>query len=206
MDVEILQNSSELEMTRPFRVETLLWGTKKIPETYGYLGFVPGDGFYLKMVCEEADPLRTYTEDQDPVYQDSAMEAFVMFESDREREGFPIYMNLEVNANGALLAAYGKERVYRSYFSKDEVQAFSCKAGIESDRWSITLKIPLSVLEQIYGPLHLEEGSQFRCNFYKISETAACEHYASYSPVLSETPDFHLPEFFASAKLVRRER
>lgn len=98
MDVEILQNSSELEMTRPFRVETLLWGTKKIPETYGYLGFVPGDGFYLKMVCEEADPLRTYTEDQDPVYQDSAMEAFVMFESDREREGFPIYMNLEVNA------------------------------------------------------------------------------------------------------------
>ena len=107
MDVEILQNSSELEMTRPFRVETLLWGTKKIPETYGYLGFVPGDGFYLKMVCEEADPLRTYTEDQDPVYQDSAMEAFVMFESDREREGFPIYMNLEVNANGALLAAYG---------------------------------------------------------------------------------------------------
>ena len=201
MDVEILQNSSELEMTRPFRVETLLWGTKKIPETYGYLGFVPGDGFYLKMVCEEADPLRTYTEDQD-----SAMEAFVMFESDREREGFPIYMNLEVNANGALLAAYGKERVYRSYFSKDEVRAFSCKACIESDRWSITLKIPLSVLEQIYGPLHLEEGSRFRCNFYKISETAACEHYASYSPVLSETPDFHLPEFFASAKLVRRER
>lgn len=195
MDVEILQNSSELEMTRPFRVETLLWGTKKIPETYGYLGFVPGDGFYLKMVCEEADPLRTYTEDQDPVYQDSAMEAFVMFESDREREGFPIYMNLEVNANGALLAAYGKERVYRSYFSKDEVRAFSCKACIESDRWSITLKIPLSVLEQIYGPLHLEEGSRFRCNFYKISETAACEHYASYSPVLSETPDFHLPEF-----------
>ena len=41
------------------------------------------------------------------------MEAFVMFESDREREGFPIYMNLEVNANGALLAAYGKERVYQ---------------------------------------------------------------------------------------------
>ncbi len=59
MDVEILGNSQELEHVEPFRVETLLWGTKKIPETYGYLGYVPEDGFYLKMVCREKDPLRT---------------------------------------------------------------------------------------------------------------------------------------------------
>ena len=89
MEVEILRSRDELEGTKPFRVETLLWGTKKIPETFGYLGYVPGEGFYLKMVCVEKDPLRTYIADQDPVYQDSAMEAFLQFESAREREALP---------------------------------------------------------------------------------------------------------------------
>ena len=63
------------------------------------------------MVCEEKDPLRTYTEDFDPVYRDSAMEAFFQFIPEQE-----VYLNFEVNANGALLAAYGPSRVYRSYF------------------------------------------------------------------------------------------
>lgn len=35
-----------------------------------------GEGLYIKLVCEEKDPLRVYKEDQDPVYKDSAMEAF----------------------------------------------------------------------------------------------------------------------------------
>lgn len=204
MDVEILQSSRELESVKPFRVETLLWGTKRIPETYGYLGYVPGDGFYLKMVCREKEPLRTYTADLDPVYQDSAMEAFFLFDSEKEG-GVPLYVNFEANANGALLAAYGKERVCRSYFSKEEMEAFACRAQIGPDSWNITLKVPVGILEKVYGPLRLEEGSVFRCNFYKISETSSCEHYASYAPVLAETPDFHLPEFFASARLVRRE-
>lgn len=205
VDVEILQSGRELESVAPFRVETLLWGTKKIPETYGYLGYVPGDGFYLKMVCQEPEPLRKHTADLDPVYQDSAMEAFFLFDSEKEGEGLPVYVNFEANANGALLAAYGEERVHRSYFLKEEMKAFACKAQINPDSWNITLKIPQKILEKIYGPLRLEEGSVFYCNFYKISETAACEHYASYSPVLARTPNFHLPEFFASAKLVRRE-
>lgn len=34
------------------------------------------EGLYIKLVCEEKDPLRVYKEDQDPVYKDSAMEAF----------------------------------------------------------------------------------------------------------------------------------
>ena len=50
VEVEILRSRDELVETKPFRVETLLWGTKKIPETFGYLGYVPGEGFYLKMV------------------------------------------------------------------------------------------------------------------------------------------------------------
>lgn len=207
MNVEILNQVQELENTEPFQVDCLLWGTKAIPKTYGYLGFVPGDGFYLKMICEESDPMRTYTADQDPVYQDSAMEAFFMFESEQDRTGrleAPVYLNFEVNANGAMMAGYGKERIYRSYFPKETMQKFACRTEIRDDSWSLELRIPTEVLEEIYGPLHLGAGSRFSCNFYKLSETAKIEHYASYSPIRTEIPSFHLPEFFASAQIVER--
>ena len=75
-------------------------GTKEIPATYGYMGFVPGDGFYIKMVCEEKDPLRAYENDLDPVYRDSAMEAFFMFESEKERSGLATYLNFEAMPMG----------------------------------------------------------------------------------------------------------
>lgn len=202
MKIEVIRNAEELEQVTPFQVDCLLWGTKFSPKTYGYIGFVPGDGFYLKMVCEEADPLRSYKADQDPVYQDSAMEAFFMFESDKERGAKPTYLNFEVNANGALLAAYGTGRIYRSYFGKEELALFNCKAEIEPDKWYFTLRIPLEILERVYGALDLGTGSEFSCNFYKLSETASIEHYASYSPILTDIPSFHLPEYFAQAEIV----
>ena len=60
MIIKVINSKDELEALEPFRVEYLLWGTKRIPKTYGYLGFVRDEGFYLKMVCEEKEPLRTY--------------------------------------------------------------------------------------------------------------------------------------------------
>lgn len=200
--VETIRSREELEEVTPFQVDKLLWGTQKIPKTYGYLGFVPSDGFYLKMICEEADPLRTYTEDQDPVYQDSAMEAFFLFESEKERGPRPTYLNFEANANGALIAAYGTERTYRTYFGKEAMEAFECKALIENESWSVSIRIPIAVLEEVYGPLSLGVGSTFSCNFYKLSETAAVEHYAAYAPIPTKIPSFHLPEHFAEAEIV----
>lgn len=199
MEVKMIRSADELEMTTPFYVDKLLWGTKHIPKTYAYIGFVPDDAFYVKMVCEESDPLRNYTKRKDPVYRDSAMEVFLLFNSERARAYPPVYLNFEANANGALIASYGKERSYRSYFSMAEYKEFDCRAEIKEDRWSFVLHIPVTVLERIYGPLNLGEGSIFECNFYKISETKEIEHYASYSPIQSEAPSFHMPEFFAEA-------
>lgn len=199
MEVKMIYNVDELEMTAPFYVDKLLWGTKHIPKTCAYIGFVQGDAFYVKMVCEESNPLRNYTKQKDPVYRDSAMEVFLLFNSERERMEQPVYLNFEANANGALIASYGEERLYRSYFTNAEYREFDCKAEIKEDRWSFALRIPVTVLERIYGPLNLGEGSVFECNFYKISETKEIEHYASYSPIQSRVPSFHVPEFFAEA-------
>lgn len=196
MKIKILKNKEELTNLPPQEITHLLWGTKSIPHTYFYIGFVPEDGFYIRMICEEKEPLRTYTEDFSPVYQDSAMEAFFQFIPDQD-----VYLNFEVNANGALLASYGPSRIYRSYFSKEDMEKFQCHAEIEDNRWTAYIRIPICVLEHIYGPITFKSGDVISCNFYKISETKAVEHYAAYVPILSSTPSFHLPEYFASAIL-----
>ena len=201
MIVEVISSNKELENVRPFHVEHLLWGTKAIPRTYGYLGFVPDEGFYLKMVCEESEPLRTYENFLDPVYRDSAMEAFLQFEPQRGGRETAVYLNFEANANGALLAAYGSGRTYRTYFSKEELDLFGCTAAIEEDHWSFSIFIPIQVLENVYGSLNLGIGSRFTCNFYKISESKAIEHYASCFPIRSEIPSFHMPEYFGEARI-----
>lgn len=195
MIVEVIGSEKELEDVEPFHVEQLLWGTKSIPKTYGYLGFVPEEGFYLKMVCEEDEPLRTYENVLDPVYRDSAMEAFFQFEPERGR-GSAIYLNFEVNANGALLAEYGSGRAYRTHFTKEELEEFGCRAAVEEGRWSFRMHIPLGILDDIYGALNIGKGSRFTCNFYKISEAKEIEHYASCFPIRSEIPSFHMPEYF----------
>lgn len=199
MNVKILGHPDELDRTAPFEISHLLWGTKAIPRTYFYIGFVPGDGFYVRMVCEEANPLRTYTAINDPVYQDSSMEAFFHF--DPAGSYSPIYLNFEMNANGAILAAYGRERVYRSNFTPEQYDELCSSARIEDNRWIAEFKIPVSILERIYGRVALNRGDTFTCNFYKISEDASIEHYASYSPILTSIPSFHLTEYFATARL-----
>lgn len=201
MKVEIIHSADELDKTEPFFVDQLLWGTKEIPRTFGYLGFKPDDGFYLKMVCEEKNPRKVYHEDCDPVYQDSAVEAFFQFQPGGDRGNHPVYVNFEMNANGALLAAYGRDRTYRTCFTKEERELFGCRAEIGTDSWQASVRIPLTVLDRIYGPLNLKAGSEFTCNFYKISETKEIEHYASYSRIESEIPSFHLTEYFASARI-----
>ena len=200
LNIKILQNPEELNTVEPQEIRHLLWGTKSAPCTFFSVGFVPGDAFYVRMVCEEKDPLRTYTAHRDPVYRDSAMEAFFLF--DPTQGDMETYVNFEMNANGALLAAYGPSRMYRSYFSSEEYEQFHPTAQVEEDRWSISFCIPVSILEQIYGPLDLQAGSRLYCNFYKISEAADIEHYAAYSPITSDTPSFHMPEYFADAVLV----
>ncbi len=165
MIVEVISSKKELENVRPFHVKHLLWGTKAIPRTYGYQGFVPDEGFYLKMVCEEREPLRTYENLLDPVYRDSAMEAFLQFEPQRGGRETAVYLNFEANANGALLAAYGSGRTYRTYFSKEELDLFGCTATIEEDHWSFSIFIPIRMLEDVYGSLNLGIGSRFSGNF-----------------------------------------
>ena len=62
MEVQVIENKELLESVEPFEIANLLWGTEKIAKTYGYIGFVPEDELYLKLVCLGKNPFRVYKE------------------------------------------------------------------------------------------------------------------------------------------------
>ncbi len=193
-----LKTPEDLSRCPVFFVNQFNWGGDYRPVTSGRLGFLPGQGFLLEMECQEEDPCRNYTRDGDPVYLDSAMEAFFCFTPEDEK---PCYLNFEINANGAMLACHGRNRQERITFDKSMTEGLSCKAQVKEHAWSIRLMLPLSLITAVYPGLTLHTDSMFSCNFYKIKESEGLTHFASFAPILASEPDFHLPEFFARAQI-----
>ena len=57
MEVRLIENKELLESAELFKIENLLWGTEKIAKTYGYIGFVPGEGLYIKLQSKRLQKL-----------------------------------------------------------------------------------------------------------------------------------------------------
>ena len=199
MNIKIIDKKEQFAQCETFEITHLLWGTKEIPTTYGKIACWKDHGFLVEMTCEEKDPLRTYTKMNDPVSLDSGMEAFLSFWADDT----PLYVNVEMNANGATLMQYGTERADRTFFTEEQIRICQPQAVMEEKRWSIRFFLPLQLLEEIGGSIPQTSGTKIACNFYKVCEggNAGQIHYASYSPVDVLKPDFHRPEFFESGEL-----
>ena len=197
LEVKIIQSAEKLEETERIWIKHALWGTEYLPETYGYLGYVSGEGFYVKMVCRESDPIRKFTENRSPVCLDSAMEVFLQLPADT---GF--YVNFEVNANGAVLAEYGAERTGRTMFSEEMIARLCCTSRIIRDTWEVCFKIPQDLLEDIYGSVNLQKDSVLFINLFKVCEGAKPCHYGAYAYIPVEPPCFHLPEYYEKVILV----
>ncbi len=137
-----------------------------------------------------------YTNDHDPVWQDSCVEFFCQL------PGSKTYFNFEFNCIGTCLAT---ERISRTEdvnplssekmsqikrFSSLGTEPFEEKQG-DFD-WSLTVEIPFSILgiESDHMPEKLTG------NFYKCGDGTSVPHYVSWSPIAVEKPDFHRPEYF----------
>lgn len=198
--IKRIKSRDEIERCNRFDVNNFMWNSKKEPKTYGWMGYVEDEGFFVKMVCEEKDPKRTYTKPQDPVYIDSAMEIFLAFlEDGEELSNDCMYTNFEINSLGAMLANYGKGRNDRKQVTEEQYKATGVKSVIEDDKWYLEVLYPLNYLRTVCDIDKVIEGKEFYCNFYKIAEGEEIEHYGSFSPIESEKPNFHMPICFAKA-------
>ena len=149
----------------------------------------------LVRLLSAAPPARAVvTQDDGRVWEDSCLEFFFA------DEGSGRYVNLEANANGALLAAVGKSRHERQLLAslplvRPAVRCAPCGAG-----WEAVFRIPAAALRTLFG-LTLQPGLTLRVNAYACGDQTPSPYYAALFPVQTESPDFHRPEFFGQLLL-----
>lgn len=188
-----------------------LWTCLKKPETKATLAMTD-KGLEVHFEVKESDPLITAKEQQEPmlmVCQDSAVELFLAFPDDEHDQDFKpqlehcLYLNIEINSLGICYAKHGHSRKGRTAFTKEQIAALNIKASKSDTSWCIDLTVPRDFISSLahydaFSPDHV-----FAFNLYKISETKENEHYIAYNKVDVQAPNFHLPEYFALAKITK---
>ena len=174
-------------------IDQYAWSDAYVPTAYAQLIKIEGYGFALRMVCREKDPRAVYTEYNQPVYTDSCLEFFAIWDNASDK-----YLNMEMNARGTLLSCVGKDR-YERIPTLDACGELPAVQGfVGADEWGIVARIPFSVIAGVYGigADAFVSGYAFTGNFYKCGDDTAVPHYGSWSRVGTEKPDFHRPEYF----------
>lgn len=194
--IKTIKSRRVLESCPLFYVDQFNWGGEYRPLSYGRFAYLKGEGFCLWMACEEAGPVCHYRKDFEPVWMDSAMEGFFAFDNHSED-----YMNFEINSAGAMVAGFGSGKTGRRNLTALEAAVLERHVGQTGNAWFLELFIPLALITEYYGHLDFTPGSTIRLNFFKLAEGRESTHFASYAPIQSEEPNFHLPQFFATGIL-----
>lgn len=199
-EIHTIQDKSQLADCPVFSVDKYNWGGDYRPVTYGKMAYIQGKGFIVQMTSEEKDPLRTYINNEDPVFEDSAMEAFIEF-APETKTGY--YVNIEMNANGAMLNRFGEVPPGRKVFTAFTNAPCTCKAYINENSWTVEADISLEYVKDLFQKDSFQPGDMIRCNFYKLcAKDVPTRHYGSYTVIGTPEWNFHLPEFFAEAVIV----
>ena len=172
------------------KIDSYIWGKDYMPETKAWLYHITGQGFMLKMRCEERAPRATYTEANQPVYKDSCMEFFANYYPGEEGTG---YINFEMNSNGAVLCEYGQPGD-RFYLKDRGFDVPTPQVTKGEDFWEIELCIPDAFIKEVYGKDFI--APMIKGNFYKCGDDTDIPHYGSWAPIDHPTPAFHKPVFF----------
>ena len=133
------------------------------------------------------------TEPNSPVWQDSCLECFFSFDGKN-------YVNLEANANSALLAYIGPDRHDRKALTDMGIAMPTAQAEEYDNAWEQIFTIPLETVEALWN-CRPSSGMSFRANFYSCGDATPLPHYAAWNTVHTESPDFHRPEFFGKVIL-----
>lgn len=194
MQYQVKTVTEKVDWTQIERIDIMNypWGSDYMPHTSAWLYRVEGEGFYLKMRCEENEPKAVYKEANDPVYKDSCMEFFANFYPEDEKAG---YMNFEMNSNGAILCEYGHpgDRFYLKDKGFDYPKPIATKG---EGYWEVELMIPDTLIQAVYGHDHMTTSGRIKGNFYKCGDETHTAHYGCWNPIENEYPAFHKPEFF----------
>jgi len=141
---------------------------------------------------------------QDPVFEDSCVEFFFTPGTDISKG----YFNLEMNCAGFLLFHFqtrrGKDRVVIPREECEQIVCVHSQPGQVDPEiqtpliWTVSCRLPVSLLEPYTEVTRPAPGVQWRTNFYKCGDKTSHPHWLTWSLVDVPKPDFHRPEFFGT--------
>jgi hypothetical protein len=159
------------------------------------------DSIFIKFSVHGSMLRAIYSNDQDPVYEDSCVEFFCKI-PDSE-----YYSNFEFNCIGTCQAAKRKSRtndvIHLDLTQLSQIERFPSIGRRPFNEmegmfeWELTVKIPFSLIG--IDPDNLPQ--KLLGNFYKCADGTDSPHFVSWSPINTEYPDFHRPEFFGELYL-----
>jgi hypothetical protein len=141
-----------------------------------------------------------------PVWEDSCVEFFFAPDTNHPER----YFNLEVNCGGTPLMHYntlpGNQFAILDPDDIREIEiAYTLPQLIDPEikdpvEWTVEYRIPLSMISKYSPVTNTGPGVEWKANFYKIAENNSNPHYITWSEVINEVPDFHLPQFFGKLR------
>ncbi|MCQ2148050.1 MAG: hypothetical protein MJZ16_11110 [Bacteroidales bacterium] len=141
-------------------------------------------------------------EDNGKVYKDSCCEFFILSQDGKS------YYNFEINCIGTLHAALGPDINTRELLPEADMSKIVRYSNLKKEKvnkpdgnyyWRVAMVIPFEVIG--IDPSNLPES--ISCNFYKCADETNHPHYVSWSPVGTEKPNFHAPDYFGKVILNR---
>jgi len=134
------------------------------------------------------------------VCEDSCVEFFCLPFADDPR-----YMNIEINPLGTAYFAVRTGRKDKVFATPSQIKALGILTTInrsEDDAfWTAEFSLSFELISELYGRDFAAPVTTLLCNFYKCGDMHKNPHWGSFSPVKTENPDFHRPEFFSEVHL-----
>lgn len=137
-----------------------------------------------------------------PVYRDACVEFFFS----PGKATFSSYFDLEVNCGGTPLMWYVPAIKGLPDADMREIRiAHSLPAVVlpeitDTVTWTVECFIPFSVLQKYRAFRKPARGDVWRGNLFKTAGNTSNPHYLTWSRVVSDNPNFHLPRFFGILK------
>ena len=157
----------------------------------------------LKYFVQESSILVLHNKDNSPVHLDSCVEFFISFNDENA------YYNMEFNSVGACYFGYGESKSDRILIELEDIGKIKRQSTIESCvdngssmiHWELSVMIPFEVF--VHHQITSLADVQCKANFYKCGDALPSPHFLSWKKLESETPNFHLPEFFGNLHFMK---
>ncbi len=178
-------------------IDTINWSAFSYKPSVKFKIAYWNNQIWLKFYIKEKTVRAQVTEINGDVYKDSCVEFFI---SPNRNSA---YYNFEFNCIGVPHLGYGKGREGRKLINSETVSLVQTKSSlgnvpfeekIEGKKWEIMIVIPRECF--VFDHSLSFKGLKASANFYKCADETRSPHFLTWSPIDTESPDYHQPGCF----------